>query len=226
MPGPVWLILPTYAEVASLAAVVQGAREALADEDLHILVVDDASPDGTGRIADELAAARVGQMDADLSHPPEKLLEMLAALDAREADLVIANRNMCRAAALGWSRARRVLSRVGCTASKLLLGLPYEDLSGGFKLWRASCLADLGLDSMLSAGYAFQVETTQLVHLLGKRFEEVPFVFRERVAGTSKMSLAISLEGIRVTLALRRRRRALQDSNLRPHPPEGCALSS
>jgi dolichol-phosphate mannosyltransferase len=168
----------------------------------------------------------VGQMDADLSHPPEKLREMLAVLDAREADLVIANRYMPGGGTLGWSRARRILSRVGCTASRLVLGLPYDDLSGGFKLWRASCLADLGLDGMLAAGYAFQVETTQLAHLLGKRIEEVPFVFRERIAGTSKMSLAISLEGIRVTLALRRRRRALQDSNLRPHPPEGCALSS
>jgi dolichol-phosphate mannosyltransferase len=107
----------------------------------------------------------------------------------------------------GWSRARRALSRVGCTGSKLVLGLPFDDLSGGFKLWRASTLAAMDFDSMLATGYAFQVETTQLAYLMGKRIEEVPFVFSERVAGESKMSLAVSLEGVRVTFALRRRAR-------------------
>ena len=88
-----------------------------------------------------------------------------------------------------------------------ILGLPFDDLSGGFKLWRASTLAELDFDSMLSTGYAFRVETTQLAYLMGKRIEEVPFVFSERVAGASKMTLAVSLEGIRVTFALRRRAR-------------------
>jgi dolichol-phosphate mannosyltransferase len=149
----------------------------------------------------------IGQMDSDLSHPPEKLAEMLAVLDARDADLVLGNRYMPGGGTAGWSKARRVLSRVGCTGSKLVLGLPFDDLSGGFKLWRASTLAALDFDSMLATGYAFQVETTQLAYLMGKRIEEVPFVFSERIAGESKMSLAVSLEGIRVTLALRRRAR-------------------
>ncbi|WCB94254.1 Undecaprenyl-phosphate mannosyltransferase [Baekduia alba] len=96
-----------------------------------------------------------------------------------------------------------LLSRIGCTASRLLLGLPYDDLSGGFKLWRASCLRDLDLDTMLAAGYAFQIETTQVAHLLGKHIEEIPFTFHERIAGASKMSLSISLEGIGVCLRLR-----------------------
>jgi dolichol-phosphate mannosyltransferase len=146
-------------------------------------------------------------MDSDLSHPPEKLAEMLAVLDAREADLVLGNRYMPGGGTAGWSKARRVLSRMGCTGSKLVLGLPFDDLSGGFKLWRASTLAELDFDSMLSTGYAFQVETTQLAYLMGKRIEEVPFVFSERIAGESKMTLAVSLEGIRVTFALRRRAR-------------------
>ena len=92
-------------------------------------------------------------------------------------------------------------------ASRLALGLPFSDLSGGFKLWRADTLAAIDMDELLSAGYAFQLETTQLAHLAGARIEEVPFVFSERVAGESKMTLRISLEGIRVALALRRRRR-------------------
>ena len=157
----------------------------------------------------------IGQMDSDLSHPPEKLAEMLAVLDAREADLVLGNRYMPG----GGTRrlvdgAAASLSRMGCTGSKLVLGLPFDDLSGGFKLWRASMLAELDFDSMLSTGYAFQVETTQLAYLMGKRIEEVPFVFSERIAGESKMTLAVSLEGIRVTFALRRRARGRGDGLL------------
>ncbi len=229
------VVVPTYCEADALPRFV----ERFAATGLELLVVDDASPDGTGELADALAAERpwmhvlhragkdglgmayragfawcldrgyrvIGQMDSDLSHPPEKLAEMLAVLDAREADLVLGNRYMPGGGTAGWSKARRVLSRMGCTGSKLVLGLPFDDLSGGFKLWRASTLAELDFDSMLSTGYAFQVETTQLAYLMGKRIEEVPFVFSERIAGESKMTLAVSLEGIRVTFALRRRAR-------------------
>jgi dolichol-phosphate mannosyltransferase len=229
------VVVPTYQEAEALPRLV----ERFAATGLELLVVDDASPDGTGALADTLAADRpwmhvlhrpgkdglgmayragfrwcldrgyatVGQMDCDLSHPPEKLLEMLAVLEERGAGLVLGNRYLPGGGTAGWSRGRRILSRAGCTGSKLVLGLPYDDLSGGFKLWRADVLAGLGLEDMLSAGYAFQVETTQLAHLTGVRIEEVPFVFSERVAGESKMSLAVTLEGIRVTLALRRRAR-------------------
>jgi dolichol-phosphate mannosyltransferase len=236
------VVVPTYCEAQALPRFV----ERFAATGLELLVVDDASPDGTGELADALAADRpwmhvlhragkdglgmayragfawcldrgyrvIGQMDSDLSHPPEKLAEMLAVLDAREADLVLGNRYMPGGGTAGWSKARRVLSRVGCTGSKLVLGLPFDDLSGGFKLWRASTLAELDFDSMLATGYAFQVETTQLAYLMGKRIEEVPFVFSERIAGESKMTLAVSLEGIRVTLALRRRARGGRGSGL------------
>ena len=112
------------------------------------------------------------------------------------------------------------MSRAGCSASRLALGLPFSDLSGGFKLWRAETLAAIDMDELLSAGYAFQVETTQLAHLAGTRIEEVPFVFSERVAGASKMTLRISLEGIRVTLALRRNRRPSH----RHGPSRPCSL--
>ncbi|WP_445150572.1 polyprenol monophosphomannose synthase [Baekduia sp. Peel2402] len=231
------IVVPTFNEAEALPLFV----ERFAATGMELLIVDDNSPDGTGAIADALAAERpwmhvlhrtakdglgaayragfswclgrgyraVGQMDCDLSHPPEKLAEMLEVLDGRGADLVIGNRYLPGGSTASWSRSRRMLSRVGCTLSKALLGLPYDDLSGGFKLWRASCLRDLDLDATLAAGYAFQIETTQLAHLLGKRIEEIPFEFEERVAGESKMSLAISLEGIGVCLKLRGRRRAL-----------------
>jgi dolichol-phosphate mannosyltransferase len=228
------VVVPTYCEAEALPHFV----DRFAPTGLELLIVDDASPDGTGQLADALAADRpwmhvlhragkdglgmayragfrwcldrgyraIGQMDSDLSHPPEKLTEMLAVLDGREADLVLGNRYMPGGGTAGWSRARRALSRIGCTGSKLILGLPFDDLSGGFKLWRATTLAELDFDAMLSTGYAFQVEATQLAYLMGKRIEQIPFVFSERIAGESKMSLAVSLEGIRVTLALRRRR--------------------
>ncbi len=149
----------------------------------------------------------IGQMDCDLSHPPEKLAEMRRALVERDVGLVLGSRYLPGGGTDGWSATRLALSRVGCGASRIALGLPFSDLSGGFKLWRAETLAAIDMDELLSAGYAFQVETTQLAHLAGVRIEEVPFVFSERIAGASKMTLRISLEGIRVTLALRRHHR-------------------
>jgi dolichol-phosphate mannosyltransferase len=212
---------------------------------MDLLVVDDSSPDGTGELADALAAQRpwmhvlhraekdglgmayragfgwclergydlVGQIDCDLSHPPEKLEEMRSVLLGRDADLVLGTRYLPGGGTDGWSAGRLALSRIGCRASRLALGVPFSDLSGGFKLWRASCLAAIEMDDLRSAGYAFQVETTQLAHLAGARIEEVPFVFSERAAGSSKMTLRISLEGIRVTLALRRHHRPSRRSS-------------
>jgi dolichol-phosphate mannosyltransferase len=237
------VVVPTYDERECLPHFV----ERFAPTGCELLIVDDSSPDGTGALADELAAARswmhvlhrpvkdglgmayragfawclergyevIGQMDCDLSHPPEKLAEMHAVLRERDAGLVLGSRYLPGGGTDGWSAARLALSRVGCSASRLALGLPFSDLSGGFKLWRADCLAAIDMDGPLSAGYAFQVETTQLAHLAGARIEEVPFVFSERIAGTSKMTLRISLEGIRVTLALRRHHR--------PPPPARTA---
>ena len=229
------VVVPTYDEREALPLLV----ERFAPTGMDLLIVDDRSPDGTGELADELAASRpwmhvlhraekdglgmayragfrwclareydlVGQMDCDLSHPPEKLVEMRDVLLSRDAGLVLASRYLPGGGTNGWSATRLALSRLGCGASRLVLGLPFSDLSGGFKLWRADCLAAIDMDELLSAGYAFQVETTQLARLAGVRIEEVPFVFSERVAGTSKMTLRISLEGIRVTLALRRHHR-------------------
>lgn len=229
------VVVPTYDEREALPLFV----ERFAPAGMDLLIVDDSSPDGTGALADDLAATRpwmhvlhraakdglgmayragfawsvargyavIGQMDCDLSHPPEKLAEMRAVLLERDADLVLGSRYLPGGGTDGWSATRLALSRAGCGASRLVLGLPFSDLSGGFKLWRADALSAIDMDELLSAGYAFQVETTQLAHLAGARVEEVPFVFSERVAGSSKMTLRISLEGIRVTLALRRHRR-------------------
>jgi dolichol-phosphate mannosyltransferase len=229
VPGPVWLILPTYDEAASLAAVVAAARAALATEDLHLLVVDDASPDGTGALAERLGAevlhrpAKLGlgsayvagfahaldrgaelicQLDADGSHEPAALAGMLA-LARGGADLVLGSRYVPGGGIAGWSPLRRAVSRAGCAYARAVLRVPVRDLTGGMKVWRAPALRAIEPATVRSQGYAFQVELTHRALRRGLRVVETPIVFRERGAGTSKMTLRIALEAAWVVPALR-----------------------
>ena len=229
MPGPVWLILPTYAEVASLPGVVAAARAALAAEDLHVLVVDDASPDGTGALAERLGAevlhrpAKLGlgsayvagferaldagaelvcQLDADGSHDPAVLPGMLALARA-SADLVLGSRYVPGGGIVGWHRVRRAVSRAGCLYARAVLRVPVRDLTGGMKVWRAGALRAIEPATVRSQGYAFQVELTHRALRHGLRVAEIPIVFRERDAGASKMTPRIALEAAWVVPALR-----------------------
>jgi dolichol-phosphate mannosyltransferase len=229
VPGPVWLILPTYDEAATLPAVIAEARAALAAEDLHLLVVDDASPDGTGALAERLGAevlhrpGRLGlgrayvagfaraleadaelvcQLDADGSHDPAALPGMLALARAG-AGLVLGSRYVPGGAIEGWSPARRALSRAGCAYARTVLRLPVRDLTGGMKVWRADALRAIEPATVRSQGYAFQVELTDRALRRGLRVAETPIVFRERAAGRSKMTPRIALEAARVVPALR-----------------------
>lgn len=146
----------------------------------------------------------IGQMDCDLSHPPEKLVELRRAMTARDAGLVLASRYLPGGGTDGSSRARLAMSRLGCAASRLVLHLPALKRPAAASSCGAPTASWRPTRTLLSAGCAFQLETTKLAQLAGARIEEVPFVFCERVAGTTKMTPRISLEGIRVTLALRR----------------------
>jgi dolichol-phosphate mannosyltransferase len=229
VPGPVWLILPTYDEAATLADVVAAARAALAGEDLQILEVDDASPDGTGALAERLGAnvlhrsAKLGlgsayvagfaraleagaglvcQLDADGSHDPAALPGMLA-LARSEADLVLGSRYVPGGGIVGWHRARRAVSRVGCVYARAVLRVPVRDLTGGMKVWRADALRAIDPATVRSHGYAFQVELTYRALLHGLRVAETPIVFRERRAGVSKMTPRIALEAAWLVPALR-----------------------
>jgi dolichol-phosphate mannosyltransferase len=220
VPGAVWLILPTYEEAATLAEVVAGARTALTGEALHVLVVDDASPDGTGALAERLGAdvlhrpAKLGlgsayvagfaralaaapelvcQMDADGSHDPAALRGMVARARAG-ADLVLGSRYVEGGAVVGWHPARRAVSRAGCLYARAVLRVPVRDLTGGYKVWRGEALRAIDPATVRSQGYGFQVELTHRALRRGLRVHETPIVFRERGAGRSKMTARIALE--------------------------------
>jgi dolichol-phosphate mannosyltransferase len=230
-----WLVIPTYNEAATLAELASAALAEL-PEPHRLLIVDDASPDGTGAIADRLAEANpdvevlhrprkegigpayitgfkralesgadvVVQMDADFSHDPADLPRLLEAL--RGADLALGSRYVDGGGVTDWGALRRAISRAGGSYARLLLGVPVNDLTGGFKAFRREVLESIDLDSVDAIGYAFQVETTYRAIQAGFRVVEVPITFRDRRIGHSKMSGGIVLEAAWRVPAMRLRR--------------------
>jgi dolichol-phosphate mannosyltransferase len=233
---PVWLVLPTYNEAENLKAVVEAVLGRL-PESRHVLVVDDASPDGTGRIADDLAATHD---DVEVLHRPRKeglgpayaagfelALEGGAALVAQmdadfshdpndlprliaaaeHADLVLGSRYVDGGAVTDWGPLRRLISRGGSAYARTVLGVGVRDLTGGFKVFRRAVLEAIEPETVASHGYAFQVETTYRAVRAGFRVVEVPITFADRRVGESKMSGSIVLEAALRVPALRIRRR-------------------
>jgi dolichol-phosphate mannosyltransferase len=223
--GPAWLVLPTYNEADNIESLVTAARESL-PASARILIVDDGSPDGTGEIADRLAADREG---IEVLHRPHKeglgpayiagfrralaagaglVLEMdsdfshdpadLARLLAASegADLVIGSRYVRGGRIADWSAMRRAISRGGSRYARLVLGVDVRDLTGGFKCFRREVLEAIDLDAVDAKGYAFQVEMTYRAIRLGFRVVEIPIVFHDRRAGASKMNGPIVAEAI------------------------------
>jgi dolichol-phosphate mannosyltransferase len=229
----VWVILPTYDEADNIRPITAAILDALPGA--TVLVVDDGSPDGTGRIADELAstdrrirvrhrtakqglgrayldgfgvaleggAAVVVQMDADFSHDPAVLPSLVAPIQAGEADLVIGSRYTAGGGVVDWGVGRRLISRGGSLFARLVLGLRPNDLTGGFKAWRASTLAAVPFAGVHAGGYVFQIEMTYRASRAGARIREVPIVFRDRRVGQSKMSRRIVVEALIVVVQLR-----------------------
>jgi dolichol-phosphate mannosyltransferase len=155
-------------------------------------------------------------MDADFSHPMRFLPALLAPLASDRADLVLGSRYIRGGQIPRWNIMRRLVSRGGSLFAGIVLLMPYRDLTGGFKAFRASVLKAIDLDHLHAGGYAFQIETTFRARLAGARIVEVPITFEERRAGQSKMSMGIFTEAFRLVLALRLttlhgRRRALPD---------------
>jgi dolichol-phosphate mannosyltransferase len=229
------VILPTYNEAENLERLVAAIRDRL-PEVSRVLVVDDNSPDGTGEIADHLAAehpnvevlhrarkqglgpayiAGFGQalaggaeliveMDADFSHDPAYLPQLLRA--AEDADLVIGSRYVPGGGVTEWGPLRRFISRGGSAYARTALGLDVRDLTGGFKVIRREVLETIDLDAIDSLGYAFQVEVTYRAIRTGFRVVEIPIVFRDRREGSSKMTKAIVAEAMWRVPAMRLRR--------------------
>jgi dolichol-phosphate mannosyltransferase len=229
----VWVIVPTYNEADNLAPIAAAILEALPEATL--LVVDDDSPDGTGRLADELAATNprvrvlhrrakqglgrayldgfiaalhggassIVQMDADFSHDPAVLPEIIAPVVKGEADLVIGSRYTTGGGVVDWGLGRRLVSRGGSLFARTILGLPVHDLTGGFKVWRAETLAAVPFDGIHAGGYVFQIEMTFRASRAGGRIRELPITFRDRRVGQSKMSRRIVGEALVVVVQLR-----------------------
>jgi dolichol-phosphate mannosyltransferase len=223
--GPVWVVLPTYEEAANIERLVEQVRAKLPAGG-RILIVDDSSPDGTGEIAARLereqeavhllsrprkeglgpayiagfrralaeGAGLIVEMDSDFSHEPAYLPRLLEA--AERADLVIGSRYVPGGGVSEWGALRRAISRGGSAYARLALGVGVRDLTGGFKCFRREVLEALDLGSIRARGYAFQVEMTYRAIERGFRVVEVPIVFRDRRAGSSKMSRAIVWEAI------------------------------
>ncbi|WP_327298748.1 MULTISPECIES: polyprenol monophosphomannose synthase [unclassified Streptomyces] len=226
--GKALVIIPTYNEAENIKPIVARVRAAVPEAD--ILVADDNSPDGTGKIVDELAeddpqvqvlhrkgkeglgAAYLAgfrwgiehgygvlvEMDADGSHQPEELPRLLTAL--KGADLVLGSRWMPGGRVVNWPKSRELLSRGGSTYSRMLLGVPIRDVTGGFRAFRKETLEGIGLDEVSSQGYCFQVDLARRAIEAGCHVVEVPITFVEREIGDSKMSKDIVVEALwRVT---------------------------
>jgi len=154
------------------------------------------------RKALENGAQAVAQMDADFSHPPEKLVELAAAL--QDCDVALGSRYIPGGRLdEQWPFWRKALSSFGNIYARTILGLPMHDVTGGFRMWRRETLLGMPLERVRSNGYIFQVEMAYVAHSLGYTFKEIPFYFADRRWGKSKMSFRIQIEAALRTWQLR-----------------------
>ena len=233
-----WLVLPTYNEAENLERIVRVALPELAKAtaDHHILIVDDGSPDGTGDIADRLAAelepvevlhrtakeglgrAYLAGFERALGSGAELVLEMDADFShdpkdlprlieaSSDADLVLGSRYVPGGGVTDWGLFRRMLSQGGSWYARVVLGVPVRDLTGGFKCFHRRTLEGIDYRNTHADGYGFQIEITYRAAKAGFSVKEIPIIFRDRQEGTSKMSPRIAIEAVWKVPALRARR--------------------
>jgi dolichol-phosphate mannosyltransferase len=219
------ICMPTYNERENLPSLVE---EIVATTAIDVIILDDDSPDGTGRVADLLAEKFEGvtavhrakkqgvgaaykdgfsralalgyeqivQMDADFSHQPRYLPDLLSELET--ADVVVGSRYVEGGGIENCKARRRMISRVSNTAAGAVLGLPVKDATAGFVAWRANVLSAIDYESIPGEGYAFQVELKHRAHRRGFKVVEVPILFWDRVAGKSKLEASAARAMIRV----------------------------
>jgi dolichol-phosphate mannosyltransferase len=164
----------------------------------------------------EGGAELVCEMDADFSHDPRYLGDLLAA--AETADLVLGSRYVAGGGVRDWGLLRRLISRGGGIYARTILRVGIQDLTGGFKCIRRSVLEAIDLDSVSAEGYVFQIEVTYRAILAGFRVREIPIVFADRTAGNSKMSARIAIEAMWLVPRLRRSARAAVERATRQRP--------
>jgi dolichol-phosphate mannosyltransferase len=236
MAARVWVFLPTYNEAENLEAIVRATTSELertAPGDWRLLVVDDASPDGTGAIADRLAEElqgvevlhRTGKEGlgaaylAGFRYALERDAEWVIVMDAdfshdpshlpamiaaaQEADLVLGSRYVAGGEITNWPPLRRVLSRSGSLYARLMLGVKVRDLTTGFRCVRRRVLQEVEPSTLRSQGYVFNIELTYRALLAGFSVKEIPIRFQDRQEGESKMSLPIAIEALRLVPKLR-----------------------
>lgn len=222
--GRIVVIIPTYNEVENLPLIVGRVRESVPEA--HILIADDNSPDGTGRLADEFASNdsqvhvmhREGKQGlgaaylAGFAWSLQAGFEVVVEMDAdgshqpeqlprllaalRGADLVLGSRWVNGGGTVNWPKSRQFLSKGGSFYTRTMLGIPVRDVTGGYRAFRASTLRNLGLDEVLSQGYCFQVDLAWRAIQRGMVVKEVPITFVERTIGASKMSQKIVVEAL------------------------------
>jgi dolichol-phosphate mannosyltransferase len=234
-----WLVLPTYNEAENLERIVRASLPELArgTPDHHILVVDDGSPDGTGEIADRLAAeldqvevlhrtakeglgrAYLAGFERAIASGADLVLEMDADFShdprdlsrliaaSADADLVLGSRYVRGGGVTDWGLLRRMVSRGGSWYARVILRVPVRDLTGGFKCFHRRTLEGIDYRNTHADGYGFQIEMTYRAIKAGFRVKEIPIVFRDRTEGTSKMSPTIAIEAVWKVPALRFRDR-------------------
>ncbi len=225
------IVIPTYNEAENIEPLIEEILETVPD--VNILVVDDSSPDGTGEIVEGLAKKDnrinllsrtkkeglgrayvagfkwalnhgydiICQMDSDFSHQPRHLPTFFDTI--KECDVVLGSRYIPGGETEGWPLRRKLLSKGGNLYARTILGLPFSDLTGGFKCFRQKVLKAINLDEVGAQGYAFQMEMTYRAFKKGFKIKEIPIVFPDRLRGESKLSGSIFWESLAIPWRLR-----------------------
>jgi len=226
------IVIPTYNEIENLTPITDAVL-GITPESVHVLVVDDGSPDGTGKMADELAAknprlhvlhrkqkqglgpAYIAGFRWGFENNFDQLVEMDAdfshnptylptMLDLlNKNDYVLGSRNIEGGGTINWGILRKIISRGGSAYARFILGVPVRDFTGGFNGWNRKVLEGINLDTMESGGYSFQIELKFRAYRKGFRYLEFPIIFEDRRVGKSKMSSKIVLEALSMVPKLR-----------------------
>ncbi len=226
------IVIPTYNEIENLEPITTAVL-GVTPETVHVLVVDDGSPDGTGKKADELAAknprlhvlhrtqkqglgpAYIAGFRWGFANNFDQIVEMDAdfshhprylptMLDLlNKNDYVLGSRNVPGGGTVNWGILRKIISRGGSLYARLILGVPVRDFTGGFNGWNRKVLEGINLDTMESGGYSFQIELKFRAYRKGFRFVEFPIIFEDRRVGKSKMSSKIVIEALSMVPKLR-----------------------